>query len=286
MTLVVRKSVVGLEICENLCNLWMKNMLPKIFAILNTTPDSFFDGDPEQTPQDVLRQAAARLEEGADVLDFGGQSTRPGHVAVSPETEAGRVIPALRLAHQEFPDAVLSIDTYQPEVARAAVEAGASIINDVSGLRDPAMRRLVAETSCRAVLMHDDPGLPGCSGDVVVAVAEWLMRAVAEAVEDGVAPVRLILDPGIGFHKTLEQNVALVNRLGELRERTGFPLLLGHSRKSFIGELLGLPKPADRLEGTLAVSVLAARQGVDYLRVHDVAANLRALHGGQLTISN
>ncbi len=247
---------------------------PKLVGILNATPDSFYDGGRHQAPEAALAQADRMIAEGAALLDVGGQSTRPGHTEVGAEEEQARVIPLLRalVGRTTLP---LSIDTFQPEVARAAVLAGADVINDVYGLhRHPELAAIAAEHGCAMILMHQDGAFAATTGETIERIAAFLVQSIDRAVAAGVPRDRLILDPGIGFAKTHAQNLEILARLGELRA-LGCPLLLGASRKSVIGNVLTLP-PAERLEGTLATTALAVTQGVEFLRVHDVAANLRA----------
>jgi len=262
-----------------------------IMGILNLTPDSF-SGDGllgGSSPLNAaLTQARRFLESGADILDLGGESTRPGAETVSAEEESARVIPVLQALQREFPQAVLSIDTYKSEVAQAAIQAGAHLINDVWGLlADPQMAQTAARANAAVVLMHNrsrpnnariETALGGRYvgmeyTNLIEDVKSDLLRSVRLAEEAGIARENLILDPGIGFGKTVEQNLALLNRLNEIRA-LGFPLLLGPSRKSFIGYTLNLP-PHQRVEGTAAAVAVGIVRGADILRVHDVEAMTR-----------
>jgi len=262
-----------------------------IMGILNLTPDSF-SGDGllgGSSPLNAaLTQARRFLESGADILDLGGESTRPGAETVSAEEESARVIPVLQALQREFPQAVLSIDTYKSEVAQAAIQAGAHLINDVWGLlADPQMAQTAARANAAVVLMHNrsrpnnariETALGGRYvgmeyTNLIEDVKSDLLRSVRLAEEAGIARENLILDPGIGFGKTVEQNLALLNRLNEIRA-LGFPLLLGPSRKSFIGYTLNLP-PHQRAEGTAAAVAVGIVRGADILRVHDVEAMTR-----------
>lgn len=246
-----------------------------LFGIVNVTPDSFYDGGRYAGTDAAVAHAERLAGEGADAIDVGGQSTRPGpHEEISAHEEIARVRPVVeRLAARL--SVPISIDTFRPEVARAALEAGAHLVNDVHGFqREPEMARVVAEHRCPAIVMHFDPAFSGAAGDAMARVRGYFARSLAIAAEAGVAPDQIVLDPGIGFAKTADESLELIGRIGELRE-LGFPLLLGASRKSPIGRILGVP-PEERLEGTLATTVLAALQGVDFVRVHDVLANLRA----------
>jgi len=246
---------------------------PKTVGILNVTPDSFFDGRPDLSAEAALQRALQMVADGATMIDVGGQSTRPGHEEISAEEEISRVVPVIELLAASMP-VPISVDTYKPAVALAAVAAGAEIINDIHGIqRAPELAAIAAQHRCGAILMHNDPALRTKGGDVVAHLRDFFARSVHLAVTGGVAHERLILDPGIGFGKTQEQNLEILARLGELKE-FGCPLLLGASRKSVIGNVLATP-PEERLEGTLATTALAVWQEVEFLRVHDVRPNLR-----------
>jgi dihydropteroate synthase len=262
----------------------------RLMGILNVTPDSFSDGGRFLAPAAALEHARALAGEGADILDIGGESTRPGAQPVAAEEELRRTMPVLEaLAGAEL-GVALSIDTAKAAVAAAAIEAGASIVNDVSALRaDPAMAELLACSEVDCCLMHmlGEPRTmqrePRYGGDVVDEVKAFLQERLAFAVAAGIAEERIILDPGIGFGKTLEHNLALLGRLHELRA-LGRPILIGTSRKSFLGVLgaraHGLAEPLApdrRLPGTLATCVLALERGASIFRVHEVAEVAEAL---------
>jgi dihydropteroate synthase len=248
-----------------------------VMGIINVTPDSFSgDGlltghdDPVRAAVDQARQMAA---DGADLLDLGGQSTRPGHQPLSAAEELARVEPAVRAVRAALPDMPLSIDTTSADVARAAHDAGADLVNDVWGTAaEPALLHLAAERELPLVLMHNraEPRY----GNVVAEVLADLSRGIDAALDAGIAWERLIVDPGIGFGKTPAHNLAVLREL-HLLTALGRPVLLGTSRKSTIGKVLDLPAD-QRLEGTLATTALAVAAGVDIVRVHDVAANVRA----------
>ena len=246
-------------------------------GIVNVTDDSFFDGGQHPSPELALAHARRLVAEGADLLDIGGQSTRPGYVEVGPASEIARTEAVLRALAAEFPHIPLSIDTYPPEVAAVALAAGAHLLNDVHGLQGPggaALARLAAEHGAAVVIMHNDPALrslpPGT--DPLPSMLDWLRRSLEIAHASGLPSDRVVLDPGIGFGKTQPQNLTLLARLDELHA-FGHPLLLGVSRKSVIAHVLdGIP-PAERLAGTLAITALAVRQGVQLHRVHDLRAN-------------
>lgn len=253
-----------------------------VMGILNVTPDSFSDGGQHADTRSALEHARRMLGEGVDIIDIGGESTRPGSQEVSPDEEARRVLPVIEALRAEFPSARLSIDTRHAGVARAALLAGADVVNDITGLASPEMRRVCAELPCGVVLMHMQ-GEPGTMqqnpqyGDVVAEVRAFFEERVAAAVAAGISPERICLDPGIGFGKTAEHNVCLIRHLESLRVND-LPLLMALSRKRFMGELLGdagLPKVSAL--PTVTMSLLAADRGADLHRVHDVAALKQAL---------
>ena len=247
---------------------------PVIVGILNVTDDSFYDGGLYTSLPAAVSRARLLVAEGASVIDVGAQSTRPGHVEVGAEEEIRRVVPVIRelVRHTAVP---ISIDTYHASVADAALSAGAHIVNDVHGLqRDPLMASVIAKHQAAAILMHNDPALRDSAADVIASLKTSLARTLDLARAAGIAPDRIILDPGIGFGKTQPQNLQILARLSELHA-LGHPLLLGISRKSVISHVLDLP-PDERLEGTLALTSLAVAQGVQLHRVHDVKANARA----------
>lgn len=251
-------------------------------GILNVTPDSFSDGGDFLDVQAAVAFAGKMLDEGASSVDVGGESTRPGSEPVSGEEEMRRVIPAVRGILEMKPDALVSVDTYRATVAEAALEAGAAIINDVTALRgDERMAQVVAEAECPVVLMHmrgepktmqDDPRYE----NVVREVRDFLARRAESAMTAGVSPESIILDPGLGFGKTMEHNLALLGNMGEIVE-LGFPVLVGVSRKGFIGEVTGAREAKERVPGTAAVNVMAYERGARVFRVHDVRPNREAL---------
>jgi dihydropteroate synthase len=246
-----------------------------LMGILNVTPDSFSGdgllaaGDPVGA---AVVQARGMVAAGADILDVGGASSRPGHTPVPPGEEIARVVPAIAAIARSLPATVISVDTTSAVVARAALDAGAHMLNDVWGVSDdPAMARVAAERGAPIVLMHNRA--EARYGDLVPEVVADLRRALDRALDAGVPWDNLIVDPGIGFGKTADHNVALLAGLGDLRV-LGRPVLLGTSRKSTLGRLLDLP-PDQRLEGTLATTALGIAAGVDIVRVHDVRENAR-----------
>jgi len=278
-----------------------------IMGIVNVTPDSFSDGGQFLDRDEALEHAARLLDEGADIIDIGGESTRPGArvdaeipraaevkktsgseiksvAPVSAEEELKRIIPVISELKKKHPKAVISVDTYKSAVARAAVNAGAEIVNDVSGFRwDPQMAKTVADLKCGAVLMHmrgrpeEWRNLPP-AGDIVLLVKRELKDWAEKAVVAGVRRERMVLDPGFGFGKNFDENFPLIARFGEL-QTAGFPLLAGTSRKSFIGRTVGGGKsvpPEERLFGTIATQTVLILKGAHIIRTHDVKASAEA----------
>lgn len=253
-------------------------MNPKLMGVVNVTPDSFSDGGRYLDAEAAVAHGEELVRDGAAILDVGGESTRPGAVEVDEAEELRRVEPVVEALAG---GTTVSIDTSKLAVAEAALDAGASIVNDVTAFqRDPGMAGLCAERGVGVVLMHmpgnprtmqDEPRYDDVVADVKAFLAGRMEFAVGEGVEEG----RIWLDPGIGFGKTLEHNLELLRRLGELRE-LGRPLVIGTSRKSFIGKVDG-SGVEDRIGGSIASSVLAAAEGVDVLRVHDVAETAQAI---------
>jgi dihydropteroate synthase len=242
-----------------------------VMAILNLTPDSF-SGDGLSGNSDVALAAALRaVDDGADILDLGAESTRPGHIPISTEEELARLVPVLA-AIRARTQVLLSVDTSKAAVAAEAIAAGADLVNDVRGFTaDPEMAAVVARAGVPAVLMHDVPPEPGA--DLLTSILRELSRRLDRAVAAGVLWDRLIVDPGFGFGKDWRQNLELLRRFGELKA-LGRPILSGTSRKSTIGRVLGVPE-GDRLEGTAATVSLAIAAGADIVRVHDVRAMVR-----------
>jgi dihydropteroate synthase len=255
-------------------------MQPRIMGILNVTPDSFSDGGEWFAFDEAVERARVLVGEGADILDVGGESTRPGAEPVPIKEELRRVVPVVRAARDT--GAQISVDTMKLSVARAAVEAGASYVNDVSAFRhEPDLAGFVADRDCDCCLMHmlgeprtmqDDPRYD----DVVDDVRAFLEQRIAFAVGEGVREERIMVDPGIGFGKTLEHNLELLRRLDEI-VAVGFPVVVGTSRKSFLGRLTGRDDPHDRVAATVATTVLALERGAAVFRVHDVAPTRDAL---------
>lgn len=247
-----------------------------VMGILNVTPDSFSDGGLHAGVDAAVEHARRMLAAEADVIDIGGESTRPGAVEVAVDEELRRVVPVVEALRAEFPSALLSVDTRHAEVARAALLAGADILNDITGLEDPAMRQVCRDLPCGIVLMHMQ-GEPGTMqqnpvyADVVAEVRAFFESRLALVVAEGIDPQRICLDPGIGFGKTVEHNLALIRELESLRVQN-LPLLMALSRKRFMGAVLENPAVVrEQVWPTLAMSLLAAERGADMHRVHDVA---------------
>ncbi len=244
-----------------------------VMGILNVTPDSFSDGGKFNAPDTALKHAEEMIADGADILDIGGESTRPGYTQISDEEEIERTAPVIELLKKNF-DIPISIDTYKSRVAKAAVAAGADLINDIWGLKyDQNMAAVIAETHVACCLMHNRENTD--YQNFICDMKADLAETVAIAKAAGIAEDKIILDPGVGFAKSYEQNLEAIRRVGELKE-LGYPILLGTSRKSVIGLTLDLPA-TERVEGTLVTTVMAVEQGCSFVRVHDVKENVRAL---------
>lgn len=244
-----------------------------IMGILNITPDSFSDGGDFVDIDEAVQHARQMVEEGADIIDIGGESTRPGSAEVTEEEELRRVIPVIKRLSKEI-DVPISIDTYKAKVAEQAIQAGAVIVNDVWGMqKDPKMPAVVAKYQVPVIMMHNQVGTD-YSRDIMEEISIFLRHSLELGLKAGVKLENMMIDPGIGFGKTAEQNMVVMARLGELND-LGCPILLGTSRKSFIGKILDLV-PKERVEGTVATTVMGIIQGADIVRVHDVKENLRA----------
>jgi dihydropteroate synthase len=252
-----------------------------VMGIVNVTPDSFSDGAMFASAEDAVAHGARLVDEGADLVDVGGESTRPGSDPVEVDEELRRVVPVIEGLAKARPGTPLSVDTRKPEVASAALDSGASVVNDIAAGRNSALLETVSRTGAGIVLMHmlgepktmqDDPRYD----DVVAEVHEFLRERIEAAVFAGIPEERICIDPGIGFGKTVDHNLALLRAVPALRI-LGAAVMVGASRKGFIGALTGIDDAAARLEGSLAVAVLAAAHGADLVRVHDVEATVRAL---------
>lgn len=253
-------------------------------GILNVTPDSFSDGAQHAEIAAAVQRAIRMRDEGADIIDVGGESTRPGAHPVTATEERARILPVIARLADELPGVPLSIDTTKADVASAALDAGAAIVNDVSGLRlDGSMARVCADSGAGVVIMHSRGTVADMAtyahavyGNVVTEVIDELRSRLGQAEESGVDPGNIVLDPGIGFAKRTADSLELLaglDRLGGL----GFPVLVGVSRKRFIGELTGIQVAAERVMGTVGVNVMALDRGARIFRVHDVAPNRQAL---------
>ncbi|MBL8125712.1 MAG: dihydropteroate synthase [Blastocatellia bacterium] len=257
--------------------------VPLVMGILNVTPDSFSDGGRYADINAALKRADEMIAEGADVIDIGGESTRPGSKRVSADDEISRVVPVIEAISKRL-DVPVSIDTSKSAVANAAVDAGAEIINDISGLRfDEAIAEVAARHKTGLVLMHSRGEFETMHSqppveDIITEVEKDLRRSISAAAAAGVAGEQIALDIGLGFGKTLDQNLKLIAQLDRLvKEFPGFPILVGASRKSFLGKLLGKDDPKERLSGSLASAAIAVWNGAKILRVHDVAATVDAV---------
>jgi len=261
-------------------NAWLERRdRPLVMGILNVTPDSFSDGGRWNTLDDALRRAERMVREGADILDIGGESTRPGASPVSVEEELNRTLPVIERLAKEL-NTPLSVDTHKPEVMRAAVAAGAAMVNDVNALRTEGALETVADLAVPVCLMHMQ-GTPRTMQtnpqyeDVVGDIIGFLRERANAAVRGGIAPDRILVDPGFGFGKTLAQNYRILRELGRFGS-LGFPVLVGLSRKSMIGQLLNLPVD-ERVTASAVLAALALERGVSVLRVHDVAETRQAV---------
>ena len=245
-----------------------------IMGILNVTPDSFSDGGGFLEIEKAVEHAKKMVLAGADIIDIGGESTRPGSKEVLAEIELNRVLPVVSRLVKEI-DVPISVDTYKAEVAEKVLEAGAHIINDIWGLqRDSNMASVIAKYNVPIVIMHNQMGTE-YEKDIMTSIKDFLEKSIKIALKAGIKKENIILDPGIGFGKSFEQNIEVIAKLGELND-LGYPMLLGASRKSMIGRILDLP-PEERIEGTLATTVMGIIQGIDIIRVHDVIPNLRTV---------
>ncbi|KJF28424.1 dihydropteroate synthase [Clostridium aceticum] len=245
-----------------------------VMGILNVTPDSFSDGGNYLNVEKAIIHAQKMVLEGADIIDIGGESTRPGAGEVSADVELSRLLPVLERLVKEV-KVPISVDTYKAEVAEKVLQAGAHIINDVWGLqRDLDMAGVIAKYDVPVIVMHNQSGTK-YDKDIMESISDFFKKSINMALEAGVKKEKIILDPGIGFGKNPEQNMEIMARLGEFNA-LGHSILLGTSRKSMIGKILDLP-PEQRVEGTLATSVMGIVQGVDIIRVHDIVENVRTV---------
>ena len=254
---------------------------PLVMGIVNMTPDSFYDGGKYNDTEKALGRISSLIRDGADIIDIGGESTKPGSLGVSAEEELQRVIPVIEAASGEF-DTVISVDTTKAVVAEEALGCGASMVNDISGLSfEPQVARRVSEKEAAIVLTHTssrplDMQKKTQYGSLVSDIADFLLNSAETAAAAGVPRDRIIIDPGIGFGKTTPQNLEIIKRLGEFCE-LGFPVCIGTSRKSFIGEILGSPLAEQRLIGSVCSVIISMLKGVSIVRVHDVLETVQAI---------
>lgn len=244
-----------------------------IMGILNVTPDSFSDGGKWDSLDKALRHTEEMIAEGADIIDIGGESTRPGHVQITEQEEIDRVVPVIEAVRSRF-DIPISVDTYKSKVARPAIQAGADLLNDIWGLKyDPAMAKVVADTKVACCLMHNREKAE--YKDFMKEFLQDLGASVKIAEEAGIAEDKIILDPGVGFGKTYEMNLEVIREISQMHQY-GYPVLLGTSNKSVIGNALDLPT-GERLEGTLATTVIGVLNHCAFVRVHQVRENRRVI---------
>jgi dihydropteroate synthase len=245
----------------------------KVMGVVNVTPDSF-SGDGILDTKMAIDHALKLLKDGADILDIGGESSRPGAVKISVEEELERILPIVEFLTKNT-GAMISVDTYKPEVAEKVLELGVQIINDITGLRDPKMAIVVAKYDAYVAIMHmqGDPSTMQTNPsyeNIVEEICAFFEERIRVAKEAGISDDKIILDPGIGFGKTLEHNLEIIRNLGEFKKRFHYPILLGTSRKSFIGKITGKENPQDRVWGTAATIAIGINNGADIVRVHDV----------------
>lgn len=254
---------------------------PLVMGVVNITPDSFYDGGEYNDPQKALGRIASLIEDGADIIDIGGESTRPGSSGVSTEEELRRVIPVIEAAAEKF-DTVISVDTTKAVVAEEALRCGASMVNDISGLSfEPQVAQKVSEKGAAIILTHTssrpvDMQEKTQYGSLIPDITDSLLNSVQTAVAAGIPRENIIIDPGIGFGKTTGQNLEIIRRLEDFC-RLGFPVCLGTSRKSFIGEILGSPLAEQRLIGSVCSVIISMLKGISIVRVHDVLETVQAI---------
>ena len=244
-----------------------------IMGILNVTPDSFSDGGNFNNIDTAVNHAKEMINDGADIIDLGGESTRPGHTYVDSQEEKRRILPVIKKLKEEI-QVPISVDTYKADVAEASLELGVEMINDIWGLtKDKNMANVIAKYDAYVCIMHNQDTTE-YNKDIMESIKDFLQESIDLALKSGIRKEKIVLDPGIGFGKTFEQNLEVLKRLDEIKT-LGYPVLLGTSRKSVIGNVLNV-EPKERLEGTIATTVLGIRDGVDIVRVHDVKENLKA----------
>ena len=244
-----------------------------IMGILNITPDSFYDGGRWNNTASAISHTETMISEGADIIDIGGESTRPGYTQITPEEETSRILPVIREIKKNF-DIPVSVDTYKPDVAKAALDAGADLINDIWGLKyDPEMAKVIARYDVPCCLMHNKS--EPVYDDFIHDMTMELFGSIAIGLSAGIDDDKIIIDPGVGFGKTYEMNLSVLAHLRHFKS-LGYPVLLGCSGKSVIGNTLDLPKD-ERIEGTLVTTVMAVQSGCAFVRVHNIKENVRAV---------
>ena len=254
----------------------------RVMGIINITSDSFYEKSRKQTTEEILLAAEKMIQDGADILDIGGMSTRPGSDPIAESEEEKRILPAVKGIRENHPDIMISVDTYRANVAQKALDAGADIINDISGLAfDPNLIEVIAQNRVPYILMHirgtpkDMQKNPGYT-NLIAEMMEYFKEKIDFLVAHHVDEDQILIDPGIGFGKRVEDNLEILQRMEEFKQLQK-PVLIAASRKSFIGKVLSLDSPAERLEGTLAVTALCAWKDMDMVRVHDVKENVRII---------
>jgi len=264
---------------------WGRRLLldrTRVMGIINVTPDSFYENSRKQTVEEILLTAGKMIREGADILDIGGMSTRPGSDPVAESEEEKRILPAVKAIRENYPDIMISVDTYRANVAQKALDAGADIVNDISGFAfDSDLIEVIAQNRVPYILMHikgtpkDMQKNPGYT-DLMAEMMEYFAEKIDFLTTRHVDEDQILIDPGIGFGKRVEDNLEILYRMEEFKQLQK-PILIAASRKSFIGKVLSLDSPAERLEGTLAVTALCAWRNIDMVRVHDVKENVRII---------
>lgn len=276
MIITVNRSVSNQEFMNRIMKIGNRDFeigkRTYIMGILNVTPDSFSDGGKYNTLEKAILHTREMIEQGADIIDIGGESTRPGYTMISDEEEISRVVPVIEAIRKET-DIPISVDSYKSKVIEAALEAGADIINDIWGFKkDSKMVKVAKQYNATCLLMHNRDNISYC--DVMKDILEDLIESVNIALKAGIKPENIIVDPGIGFAKTYEQNLEVMNHLDDFT-KLGYPVLLATSKKRMIGTALNLEKD-ERVEGTVATTVVGIMKGCDFVRVHNVKENKRA----------
>ncbi len=253
---------------------------PELVGVINVTPDSFYPDSRYSVNKKTVETISNMVDLGLRIIDIGGESSRPGAEPVPPQVEIKRVIPLIKEVKKTFPDLLVSVDSYHPETVEAAMEAGADILNDITGLKNPVLLQTVKDYKTAVIIMHMQ-GVPKNMQknpqyvNVIREVSSYLFSKAGEAISYGIDEKSIVIDPGIGFGKSHEDNLELLRNI-DVFTGSGYPVLVGHSRKSFIGRILDLPVE-DRLEGTLAITSYLFLKGVNFVRIHDIKQNLRTV---------